>query len=143
MDLGVTGDGCSMGNRPGLLQLRCRCLKWAMPPCSHTLTPFPVESREGMPVLPAQHQPFIVCSASQSSPYTMLPKILAFLLLPCAFPGRTPIGRSAFPGSYQALLFPGPATLPVHLSRNEGGGAVASRAFPRLLPRNLFCTAAC
>lgn len=41
-------------DHPGLSQLRCRCLKWAMPPCSHTLTSFLVKSRRGVQLLLAQ-----------------------------------------------------------------------------------------
>lgn len=129
------------GGSSRLLQWRCRWLKWAMPPCSHTLT-LPCGKQGGHACFYQHNNTFILYLVSQSSPYTCSPKLLPSCSYHVPSQAGLQLGRSAFPGSCQALLFPGPAALPVHLSRSGGGGTMALRAFSRLLPRNLFCTAA-
>lgn len=90
------------------------------------------------------YQPFIFCYVQfpRAAPTPCSPRFLPS----CSYhePSQAGLqpGYSAFPGSYQALPFPGPAALPVHVSRNEGGGTVALRVFSMLLTRNSFCTAA-
>lgn len=87
--------GMQHGGSSRLLQWRCRWLKWAMPPCSHTLT-LPCGKQGGHACFYQHNNTFILYLFSQSSLYTMLPKTLAFLLLPCAFPGWAPTGAFSF-----------------------------------------------
>lgn len=134
--------GMQQGGSSRLLQWRCRWLKWAVPPCSHTLTPFPVESREGMPASTSTTTLLFYIYFLKAACTPCSPKLLPSCSYHVPSQAGLQLGRSAFPGSCQVLLFPGPAALPVHLSRSGGGGTMASRAFSRLLPRNLFCTAA-
>lgn len=127
-------------DHPGLSQLRCRCLKWAMPPCSHTLTSFLEKSRRGIPASTGTTPSLLFyVQFAKAAPTPCSPRFLPSCSYRVPSQAGLQPGRSAFPGSYQALLFPGPGALSVHLSRSEGGGSVASRVFSRLLPRNLLC----
>lgn len=130
-------------DHPGLCQLSCRCSKWAVPPCSHTLTSFLVKSRRGIPASTSTTPSLLFYAQfAKAAPSPCSPRFLPS----CSYHVPPSLGSnqsgSAFPGSYQALLFPGQVALPVHLSWNEGGGSVALGVLSRLLPRNLLCTEA-
>lgn len=140
-DLRVTGDAVQ-----GIIQV---CSSWSAGvwdgPChpAHTpSTPFPVKSMGGMPASTSTAPSLLFyVQFPRAAPTPCSPRFLPSCSYRVPSQAGLQPGCSAFPGSYQALPFTGPAALPVHLSRNEGGGTVASRAFS-MLTRNLFCTAA-